>query len=960
MEHSLKSSSQYSLLDNFLIKHNAKENTTKKPTHTRIGGTGVYGGSYIIEGEERDAFYKLYIEHVFTNKNLEHLTERQIEDGTSANNGPLLVDLDFRYDYAVTERKHDKQFIEDIINSLYLEELCKMFVFQEATTEFYIYVMEKPHINRVQGKDGKNVTKDGIHIVFGLQMDHVLQMMLRGKVMTRFPDYSDLPLTNDMNGVFDEGISKGSVGWQLYGSRKPGGEAYQLTGHYKVTYSEDDAALVMADVGTRAFVLERDFQKVSAQYEGNPRYPISPSLEQEHAAAVASFASKKKYTGGSSKPRPRSSTAGAGAMKTNILTEEDEVDESEIFLEDIVDEVTLLEAMTKILDSLKRTSTANDYAIIEAHEYAQILPAKYYEPGSHLLNTQVAFALKHTSNKLFLSWVMLRSKASDFDYDTISSLYVRWRGFNQNAASGVTKRSLLYWAKQDANEEFIKVKNRTINNFVEETVKRPNEYDFAYVLSQMFKDRYVCTGIKSRTWYVFKNHRWVLDEGNTLRNLISKDMHDLYQSKQAEVLEDLSKLDSKENEEEYKNCKKKLNDISQISLKFKKTTDKNNIMVEAAEIFWDGEFIKNMDANRYLVCFTNCVVDIKNKMVRPGYPSDYITKCTNIPYINSIKTAPLLALQEQIVTFMNQLFPIQELNEYMWDHLASSLVGENINQYFNIYRGSGSNGKSLLVDLMSLVLGELKGILPINVITDNRGKVGGTCSELIQLKGCRYAVMQEPKKDMTLNEGIMKEITGEKYMQGRELFQKSETFAIQFQPIVCTNALFRVESNDDGTWRRMKIVDFLAKFVDEGEEHTDDTPYIFIKDKGLKDKLPEWAPVLANILVNRVFETQGIVKDCDMVVASTVKYRHGQDHISAFVKDRIIKVPGKSLRKTGVWEDFKLWMQQNQGGCKLPKGTELYEYMDKKFGKYKSNQGWQNIDFVERKETEDEDLLDEM
>ena len=314
-----------------------------------------------------------------------------------------------------------------------------------------------------------------------------------------------------------------------------------------------------------------------------------------------------------------------------------------------------------------------------------------------------------------------------------------------------------------------------------------------------------------------------------------------------------------------------------------------------------------------------------------------------------------------IQTFMKQLFPVEELCKYMWDHLASSLVGENINQYFNIYRGSGSNGKSLLVDLMSLVLGELKGILPINVITDNRGKVGGTCSELIQLKGCRYAVMQEPKKDMTLNEGIMKEITGEKYMQGRELFQKSETFAIQFQPIVCTNALFRVESNDDGTWRRMKIVDFLAKFVDEGEEHTDDTPYVFIKDKGLKDKLPEWAPVLANMLVNRVFETQGIVKDCDMVVASTVKYRHGQDHISAFVKDRIIKVPGKSLRKTGVWEDFKLWMQQNQGGCKLPKGTELYEYMDKKFGKYKSNQGWQNIDFVERKETDgDDDLLEEI
>jgi len=646
-------------------------------------------------------------------------------------------------------------------------------------------------------------------------------------------------------------------------------------------------------------------------------------------------------------------------MSDGVMSESSD----EIMLEDIINQDTLTQAMNKIIESLNRTSTANDYAIIEAHEFAQILPEKYYKPGSHGLNTQVAFALKHTSNKLFLSWVMLRSNADDFDYGSIPSLYERWRGFNQSNASGVTKRTLLYWAKQDANEEYIKVKNRTINNFIEETLKRPNEYDFAYVLSQMFKDRYVCTGIKSRTWYMFKNHRWILDEGNTLRQLISKDMHDLYQSKMLEVSEEMEKLDAKENEDDYKNCKKKLNDISQISIKFKKTTDKNNIMVEAAEIFWDGEFIKNMDANRYLVCFTNCVVDIKNKVVRPGYPSDYITKCTGIPYLANVDANhSLTSVKEQVITFMHQLFPIEELNKYMWDHLASSLIGENVNQYFNIYRGSGSNGKSLLVDLMSIVLGELKGILPINVITDSRGKVGGTCSELIQLKGCRYAVMQEPKKDMVLNEGIMKEITGEKYMQGRELFQKSETFAIQFQPVVCTNSLFRVESNDDGTWRRMKIVDFMSKFADEGEEHTDDTKYVFIKDKGLKDKLPEWAPVFASMLIQIAFETQGIVKDCDMVVASTVKYRHGQDHISAFVKERIVKSAGRSLRKTGVWEDFKLWMQQNQGGSKLPKGTDLYEYMDKKFGKYKSNSGWSNIDYVERKEEdgdEDAPMFDE-
>ena len=948
----------YSTLTDFLINHNAKDNSSRKSTHNRIGGTQIKGGTYVIEEQDRDAFYKLYTQHVFVSNRLEYLTERQIEDGTSANNGPLLVDLDFRYDYAVTERQHDKQFLEDIVNSLYLEELCKCLVFTENSPEFNVFIMEKPHVNRVAVAN-KQITKDGVHIVFGLQMDHTLQMMLRERVVSKFSDYSELPITNSVEDVFDSGISQGGTGWQLYGSRKPENEAYQITGFYRVKYDAEESLLVMTEAPISSFDVMKDFQKLTAQYEGNPKYEVHSRVRQEYDQRKSSVAQKKKHSPSANNNRSRSS-----ANKTNIMSDGDMSESSdEIMLEDIINQDTLTQAMNKIIESLNRTSTANDYAIIEAHEFAQILPEKYYKPGSHGLNTQVAFALKHTSNKLFLSWVMLRSNADDFDYGSIPSLYERWRGFNQSNASGVTKRTLLYWAKQDANEEYIKVKNRTINNFIEETLKRPNEYDFAYVLSQMFKDRYVCTGIKSRTWYMFKNHRWILDEGNTLRQLISKDMHDLYQSKMLEVSEEMEKLDAKENEDDYKNCKKKLNDISQISIKFKKTTDKNNIMVEAAEIFWDGEFIKNMDANRYLVCFTNCVVDIKNKVVRPGYPSDYITKCTGIPYLANVDANhSLTSVKEQVITFMHQLFPIEELNKYMWDHLASSLIGENVNQYFNIYRGSGSNGKSLLVDLMSIVLGELKGILPINVITDSRGKVGGTCSELIQLKGCRYAVMQEPKKDMVLNEGIMKEITGEKYMQGRELFQKSETFAIQFQPVVCTNSLFRVESNDDGTWRRMKIVDFMSKFADEGEEHTDDTKYVFIKDKGLKDKLPEWAPVFASMLIQIAFETQGIVKDCDMVVASTVKYRHGQDHISAFVKERIVKSAGRSLRKTGVWEDFKLWMQQNQGGSKLPKGTDLYEYMDKKFGKYKSNSGWSNIDYVERKEEdgdEDAPMFDE-
>ena len=67
----------------------------------------------------------------------------------------------------------------------------------------------------------------------------------------------------------------------------------------------------------------------------------------------------------------------------------------------------------------------------------------------------------------------------------------------------------------------------------------------------------------------------------------------------------------------------------------------------------------------------------------------------------------------EINEFMSQLFPNPELRGYMWEHLASTLVGKNDDQTFNIYTGSGANGKSKLVEFMSMVLGEYKETVPI-------------------------------------------------------------------------------------------------------------------------------------------------------------------------------------------------------------------------------------------------------
>ena len=922
--------SQIQDLNTFLSNHNANDSKPGvKNTHTRIpdSNLNIHPGSYYIAKEELSLFHTIYYEHIFVKKRKEYLTERQLVD-----NGPLLIDIDLKYDYDVTERKHNKHHIIEMI-SLYLDELKTYYVFDE-NTNFDVFVFEKQNVNRLEEK---NITKDGIHLLFGIQVDRIIQVMLREKMLTILPDtFSDLPVKNSIDDILDNSITKGSAPWQMYGSRKPGHEAYELTQHHNITYDESDGQFMLNEQSVKLFDLKKNFIKLSAHNEENPKFEINPKIQDLYNKKLEESNRKNSLTDSKIKKT-------YSRNKLNLLNIEDDNDDSDtISLNDITNKDILNRAVENMLSKL----TISEYEIKEIHEYTQILPGKYYEPGSHLLNRQVAFALKHTDERLFLSWIMLRSKASDFDYKTIPTLYYDWKKYFNVSKEGVTKRSIMYWAKQDAFEEYEKVKFKTINHYIEQTLSGQAEYDVAKVLYQMYKDKYVCVSYdKKGIWYIFKKHRWELDRGLTIRNAISEELYNIYYSVR-------DSYDNKLEAEEDKNIKAemqtKISTISGLLLKLRKTNDKNNIYRETMEIFHDANFVKNMDTNKYLLCFNNGVIDFKNKIFRDGYPQDYITKTTGVNYVEYNPENPeIKKISDDILSFMEKLFPIAELNRYMWDHLASCLIGTNMNQTFNVYFGSGSNGKSILTDLMTQTLGEYKGTVPITLVTEKRNNIGGTSSEIMQLKGIRYAVMQEPTKGVKLNEGIMKELTGGDPIQGRALYCESETFEPQFNLVVCTNNLFEIGSNDDGTWRRIRKCDYLSKFVDEGEEHTDDTPYLFTKDKSLKDKLPKFAPVFASMLVKRAFETNGVVLDCDIVMEASNKYRKGQDHIAAFVTENVCKTGNNKdlIKKTELVNQFKFWFQLEQGQKNVPKAQELYDYMDKKYGLHKST-GWHGVKII--------------
>ena len=81
------------------------------------------------------------------------------------------------------------------------------------------FIMEKPNVNRLQEK---NITKDGIHMLLTIQMEHALQEIMREDILPRMSEIlGQLPITNSWDSVFDDTVTKGTTNWQLFGSRKP-------------------------------------------------------------------------------------------------------------------------------------------------------------------------------------------------------------------------------------------------------------------------------------------------------------------------------------------------------------------------------------------------------------------------------------------------------------------------------------------------------------------------------------------------------------------------------------------------------------------------------------------------------------------------------------------------------------------------------------------------------------------
>ena len=936
--------SQSSDFVQFQISHCRKKDQENpgEITNTKIGDSklGVQGGSYTISDEEYPAFLEMYYDQKVAKGQAEHFTEKQLEKGA------ILVDIDLRFASSVSERLLSQDHIVDLVDG-YLGEIQKIYHLDEDT-HFPIYVYQKETINRVAEKD---ITKDGLHLVIGIKADRSTQMYLRSKMVEQTKEMWDgFPITNTWEDVFDDGISKGHTNWQLHGSSKPGYQTYKLVDIYDIKFDPTDGEFIQHKIPVPFFDQKANIYKLSARYPNH----YEPFMRAEIATTIKT-------------QNPQNAKKNTLTNTIVSLSKSGPVTINELL------SVTCKEQLDGLCNRFLENLPPNEYDIRETFEYAMCLPESYYGEGSYSQWFRAGCALRNTSNNLFICWLALSAKMSTFQYSDVRDLYAKWLRFDMESQGGLTKRSIMHWVKKDAPDKFYEVRRNSIDYYVELTLeskigdignsdKRPmgcGDFDLAMVLYQLMKDQYVCASVKHGIWYQFANHRWKAnDSGTTLRKCISEEIRNLYSAKAAKLMEISAHATD---EERAINLNKKAQRCIEIITRLGKTNDKKNIMTESKELFYDNKFLESLDINPYLLCFTNGVWDFKEKIFREGRPEDYISMSTNIEYV-AIDRSKDAGIMEEINDFMGKLFPVEELKTYMWEHLASTLMGTTPNQTFNNYIGIGQNGKSVLVTLMEKILGDYKGDVPLTLVTQARTKIGGVAPELVALKGIRYAVMQEPSKDDRINEGIMKQLTsGLDQIQARGLYMiDAMKFLPQFKLVVCANYLLDIKSMDHGTWRRIRVVDFLSLFTKTPTDDDPERPYQYMIDENIISKFDKWKHVFMGMLVECVLVTGGLVTDCPTVLASSNAYKQKQDVVSEFINDMVVSSPGKLLSKTQLNQAFAGW-HSGTYGSRGPNAKDVHSSMDKQFGK-STSKGWVGIQIkiqeVQETVFDEEDVLE--
>ena len=528
---------------------------------------------------------------------------------------------------------------------------------------------------------------------------------------------------------------------------------------------------------------------------------------------------------------------------------------------------------------------------------------------------RVGWCLRNIDYRLMDAWIEFSKLSSKFADGECEK---RWN-FMRDEGLGIG--SLHMWARKDSPQDYEKLLDSNLTSLINASSSKTH-YDIAKVVHFLYRYDFVCASVKHNIWYQFKDHRWRLcDCGHALRTLLSTSVSKKYCAASGSCISMASMVDDQDEQERLKEKGKKMLDIAN---KLKDGNFKDNIMRECREFFYHEKFEEKLDSRTNLIGFENGVYDLEALEFRAGRPEDFVSFSTLVNYTEYDESS---ACVQDMKDFINKVLTNPAVREYVMRVFASFLDGSIREERFNIWTGTGANGKSKIIELFESAFGEYCIKFPITLLTGKRAASNAATSEIARSKGKRFACLQEPSEDEKLNVGLMKELSGGDKIQARALFKEPIEFKPQFKMILTCNNLPNVPSDDGGTWRRIRVVEFTSKFV---ENPNPSEPNEFKMDTSIQHRFEEWREHFMAMLLNKyeVYKAEGIIEP-DEVLKCTKEYQRNNDSFTEFVTQEIVTDEMSTIDLPEIHGVFKKWCDNNAPEMKGLKSKQLREALNK-------------------------------
>lgn len=321
-----------------------------------------------------------------------------------------------------------------------------------------------------------------------------------------------------------------------------------------------------------------------------------------------------------------------------------------------------------------------------------------------------------------------------------------------------------------------------------------------------------------------------------------------------------------------------------------------------------------MDRYKMALNTPSGIINLKNGDVKAHNPEYYFTKITSVDCAEAADCHRWLA-------FLDDIFAgDKDLIRYIQKAVGYSLTGSTAEQCAFFLYGTGRNGKSTFIDVIRDVFGDYAANIQPETIMVKSSQSNAINSDIARLKGARLVTSVEPNEGVRLNEGLLKQLTGDDTVTARKLYSEEFEFKPEFKLWMATNHKPIIRGTDTGIWRRIHMIPFNVQIPEDKV------------DKNLTHKLKAEMTGIFKWCIDGclMWQREGLQMPA-AVLKSVREYRREMDVISAFIEDKCT-LEG-TVQASMLYAAYASWADSNNEYCMS--NTKFSTELAKRFEKIK-------------------------